>query len=155
MSYSGVVLIGSASIWWLQCYSLMETGLNSSWPTYLRLSCFLDFFPQVSRLNWSVWPRPSYSKLFLFFFLNLPMGRTLWILLERSNCRQESDCQVEEARIWKSLLSSLHPNQRYQLWHQLHMPGPKGQAGGSELWKAPFSYSGWLMLSMYDGDVNL
>ena len=50
---------------------------------------------------------------------------TIRLVSERGCCRPEFNCKVEKAGIWKSLLSSLYPNPRYQFWHNLYLPGPK------------------------------
>lgn len=56
--------------------------------------------------------------------------RTVRLLCARKDCRRQSDCQVEEIRLREPVLSALHSDARHQLWHELHLPGAQGEAGG-------------------------
>lgn len=69
-----------------------------------------------------------YSQKLLVFCVSL-VCRALWLLYKRRLCWQEPHSEVEEAGLWKSVLSSLHSDKRHQLRHQLHMPSAQRQAG--------------------------
>lgn len=64
-----------------------------------------------------------------FTLFCLSHDRALWLLYKGRLCRQEPDCQMEKAGLWESVLLALHPNQRHQLWNQLHLQSPQDKAG--------------------------
>lgn len=48
--------------------------------------------------------------------------RAVRLLFEGENCRLQFNSQMEEVRLWESMLPAMHPNTRHELWHQLHLP---------------------------------
>ena len=58
------------------------------------------------------------------------LTRAVWFLHQGEDRGREPDRQVEEAGLWESVLPPVHPNQRHQLRHQLHLPRAQEQAGG-------------------------
>lgn len=103
-------------------------------------------FPEVILTLKSSWSHSFTIKIFFFV-----IWRALWLLLEREHCWPKLDCQVEETGLWKPLLSTMHPNARYQLWNKLHMSRSKSQDGRSNHILAYTSSNLLLILLLFTG----